>query len=164
MQTLEDVLLLAMKGEDPFKIDALLRKRGDYRPHAAFGVDLAVCVWSVVLHSYSVFRRVFDAPISHQVPWTAGTQEEPSWEVAGAAHATTRALPSAGDAGGGALTLALRELCVDDEQSIAPDRRAGASAERPWERVGAAGWQVRAHDDALVLNDYHALTRLPSAG
>ena len=42
MQTLEDVLLLAMKGEDPFVVDALLRKRGDYRPHAHFGVDLAV--------------------------------------------------------------------------------------------------------------------------
>ena len=31
MQTLEDVLLLAMKGEDPFVVDALLRKRGDNR-------------------------------------------------------------------------------------------------------------------------------------
>ena len=41
MQTLEDVLLLAMKGEDPFVIDAMLRKRGDYRPHQQFGVDLA---------------------------------------------------------------------------------------------------------------------------
>ena len=41
MQTLEDVLLLAMKGEDPFVVDALLRKRGDYRPHTQFGVDLA---------------------------------------------------------------------------------------------------------------------------
>ena len=42
MQTLEDVLLLAMKGADPFVIDAMLRKRGDYRPHQQFGVDLAV--------------------------------------------------------------------------------------------------------------------------
>lgn len=41
MQTLEDVLLLAMKGEDPFVVDALLRKRGDYRPHTQFGVNLA---------------------------------------------------------------------------------------------------------------------------
>ena len=41
MQTLEDVLLLAMKGADPFVIDAMLRKRGDYRPHQQFGVDLA---------------------------------------------------------------------------------------------------------------------------
>jgi len=42
MQTLEDVLLLAMKGADPFVVDAMLRKRGDYRPHQQFGVDLAV--------------------------------------------------------------------------------------------------------------------------
>jgi hypothetical protein len=29
-------------GADPFVVDAMLRARGDYRPHAAFGVDLAV--------------------------------------------------------------------------------------------------------------------------
>jgi hypothetical protein len=42
MQTLEDVLRLAIQGEDPVVVDALLRKRGDYRPHAQFGVNLAV--------------------------------------------------------------------------------------------------------------------------
>ena len=46
------------QGADPFVVDSMLRARGDYRPHAQFGVDLAV-------------------------PWTAGTKETPSWEIVG---------------------------------------------------------------------------------
>ena len=41
LQTLQDVLALALRGEDPTVVDAMLRKRGDYRPHERFGVDLA---------------------------------------------------------------------------------------------------------------------------
>jgi|Laugresbdmm110sd_1035091.scaffolds.fasta_scaffold78429_1 hypothetical protein len=118
MQTLEDVLLLAMKGEDPLVVEAMLRKRGDYRPHAAFGVDLAV-------------------------PWSAGGSEEPSWEVQGAAHSRTRALPDAGACGDSAMAMVLRELSLEDDARVAAERHAGASAARPWERVGAAGWQAR---------------------
>ena len=44
LQTLDDVLALALGGADPQVVDAMLRKRGDYRPHARFGVDLAVRV------------------------------------------------------------------------------------------------------------------------
>jgi hypothetical protein len=33
---------MPLLGADPFVVDAMLRARGDYRPHAAFGVDLAV--------------------------------------------------------------------------------------------------------------------------
>jgi hypothetical protein len=42
LQTLDDVLSLALRGEDPARVEALLRKRGDYRPHAQFGLDLNV--------------------------------------------------------------------------------------------------------------------------
>ena len=31
MQSLEDVLLMALKGADPYQIELLLKKRGDYR-------------------------------------------------------------------------------------------------------------------------------------
>lgn len=80
-----------------------------------------------------------------QVPWSAGTQEVPSWDIVGAQHSTTRALPPAGG-GVDALALALRcvEVAGDDAALAAdPSRLAGASAARPWERVGGTGFGVR---------------------
>ena len=45
LQTLEEVLMLALKGEDPMKIEIMMQKRGEYRPHEEFGINLAV-PWS----------------------------------------------------------------------------------------------------------------------
>lgn len=42
LQTLDDVLALALRGADPGQVEAMLRRRGDYRPHAQFGLDLNV--------------------------------------------------------------------------------------------------------------------------
>jgi hypothetical protein len=153
MQTLEDVLLLAMKGADPFVVDAMLRKRGDYRPHQQFGVDLAVrpCLFNalegVVSQRFAPFLvsscAAFSALLCAQVPWSAGSQETPSWDIVGAQHSTTRALPGR-DEGPGALAVVRRqEFCGDDAQAD-PSRVAGASAARPWERVGGTGFGVRA--------------------
>lgn len=66
LQTLADVMELALKGKDPDEIDAMLRARGDYRPHRDFGVNLSI-------------------------PWSAGSRDAPSWEVpSGAAYSNTR--------------------------------------------------------------------------
>ena len=56
MQSLEDVLVMALKGADPYQIEMLLKKRGDYRPHAEFGINLSI-------------------------PWSAGSKEDPSYHV-----------------------------------------------------------------------------------
>lgn len=112
MQSLEDVLLLAMKGADPFVIDSMLRARGDYRPHQEFGIDLAV-------------------------PWSAGTQEKPSWEVVGAKYSRTRAL----EGGGAKVSGEIAWLGDDGGAGVARAQVAGASAARPWERVGGSGWE-----------------------
>lgn len=54
--------------QDPHKVEMLLRMRGEYRPHADFGVNLSI-------------------------PWQLGTQEDPSWEVAsGSVYSTTRGI------------------------------------------------------------------------
>jgi hypothetical protein len=58
MQTLEDVLTIALSGRDPFEIEAMLRARGDFRPHGNFGVDV-------------------------NVPWSAGEKHNPSGDVGG---------------------------------------------------------------------------------
>ena len=42
MQSLEDVLVMALKGADPYQIEMLLKKRGDYRPHQEFGINLSI--------------------------------------------------------------------------------------------------------------------------
>ena len=44
MQSLDEVLLMALSGEDPYRIEELLRRRGEYRPHRDFGVNLSMCV------------------------------------------------------------------------------------------------------------------------
>lgn len=117
MQGLEEVLAFALGGADPGAVEALLRKRGDFRPHAAFGVDLAV-------------------------PWSAGKAELPSWEVVGAAHSSTRALGDGG-ASDALSALALVEEVGPQGAWSAPERALGASSDRPWERVGATGFGVR---------------------
>ena len=68
MQSLDEVLMMAISGEDPYEIEALLRKRGEYRPHRDFGINLSI-------------------------PWVAGGVEDPSYDVAaGSAYTTTQAL------------------------------------------------------------------------
>ena len=42
MQSLDEVLLLALSGADPYDVEQLLRKRGEYRPHRDFGVNLSI--------------------------------------------------------------------------------------------------------------------------
>jgi tetratricopeptide (TPR) repeat protein len=56
MQSLEEVLVMALSGEDPYNVEQLLRKRGEYRPHRDFGVNLSI-------------------------PWNAGYADDPSYEV-----------------------------------------------------------------------------------
>ncbi|KAK3265053.1 hypothetical protein CYMTET_26236, partial [Cymbomonas tetramitiformis] len=62
LQTLGDVLELAMKGED---VEGVLRARGEYRPHKEFGINLSI-------------------------PWSAGEQCTPSWETPSTSYTTTR--------------------------------------------------------------------------
>lgn len=70
LQSLEEVLMLALSGEDPYNVELLMRRRGEYRPHQDFGVNLSI-------------------------PWAAGTQEDASWEVAnGSAYSTTQGIAS----------------------------------------------------------------------
>ena len=42
LQSLEEVLALALRGADPAKLEELLRRRGEYRPHAEFGINLSI--------------------------------------------------------------------------------------------------------------------------
>ena len=68
LQTLEEVLLLALGGAEPLDVEALLRRRGEFRPHKDFGVNLSI-------------------------PWVAGSEEEPSYEVAaGSVYTSTQYL------------------------------------------------------------------------
>lgn len=117
MQSLEDVLMLALRGADPDQIEAMLRKRGDYRPHPKFGIDLAV-------------------------PWTAGSKEAPSWDVQDASEFNTTEQIG--------LRGATNALVVQGDTAesllarLGEDRALGASAERPWERVGGSGFEESA--------------------
>jgi len=106
MQSLNDVLKLAMSGADPSEIDAMLRKRGDYRPHQDFGVNL-------------------------QVPWSAGSREDPSYDVpVGSAYANTREIGCGstraelgwqGGGGKGALSDSSGALCASSRTSPATE-------------------------------------------
>eukprot|EP00746_Dinoflagellata_sp_MGD_P030363 gnl/MRDRNA2_/MRDRNA2_17199_c0_seq1.p1 gnl/MRDRNA2_/MRDRNA2_17199_c0~~gnl/MRDRNA2_/MRDRNA2_17199_c0_seq1.p1 ORF type:complete len:302 (-),score=58.17 gnl/MRDRNA2_/MRDRNA2_17199_c0_seq1:135-1040(-) len=60
LQTLLDVFELAVRGKDPDEVEAILRARGEYRPHKEFGINV-------------------------HIPWTAGSREKPSWETPNAA-------------------------------------------------------------------------------
>ena len=130
MQSLEDVLMMALKGADPYAVEALLRKRGDYRPHQDFGVNLSI-------------------------PWNAGSKEEPSWDVGvGSAYHNTRALEDrrraelgyagggggGGDVGGHAIVQHRPEQAdllqrFGEKAQVGEDREA-----RPWETVGGVGF------------------------
>ena len=71
MQTLDDVLKMALSGRDPFEIEAMLRARGDYRPHGNFGVDV-------------------------HVPWAAGERPDPTlFDQGQSAYRTTQAIGEA---------------------------------------------------------------------
>jgi tetratricopeptide (TPR) repeat protein len=101
MQTLEDVLKMALSGRDPFEIEAMLRARGDYRPAHNFGVDV-------------------------NVPWTAGKAHDPSFDVGG---------PS-----GYRKTMSIEDTRRQMELMWDEGKVAGASEDRPWERVGGVGF------------------------
>jgi hypothetical protein len=116
----------------------MLRARGDYRPHAAFGVDLAVRLYTRVApctaRSALTTRTLTSASASAQVPWSAGTQETPSWEVVGAAHTSTRALEGGRGHMSGAALAGMGTL------ALSSSRHREAEA-RPGERVGGSGWE-----------------------
>jgi hypothetical protein len=116
MQSLEDVLLLALRGAHPDEIEAMLRARGDYRPHAQFGIDLTV-------------------------PWHAGAHHEPSWSLPDQSEFnTTQRLAHGG--GGAALVVRAGETAGSLLGRLGADRVLGASAARPWETVGGVGFGV----------------------
>jgi len=133
LQTLEEVLMMALKGEDPMKIEIMMQKRGEYRPHQEFGINLAV-------------------------PWSAGTKSDPSYDVsAGSVYTTTRALgdqtkQELGYGGGGtssAITVAplasqmVASKTQDLIESLGAKAQLGADSEaRPWEAV-AMGQQAK---------------------
>ena len=109
MQTLEDVLQLALKGLDTFELEAMLRKRGDYRPHKDFGVNLSV-------------------------PWSAGTKEDPTYDVRfGSEYSKTRE-----------LQWRQQQMMELEWRQGHAESVAGHSADRPWERVGGSGWEDHA--------------------
>ena len=107
MQTLDDVLKMALGGKDPFEIEAVLRARGDYRPNERFGVDV-------------------------NVPWSAGTKHDPSFDVpTGSAYSRTMKIGN-GDLGNVVL------LGASDS---ATNLRLGTASDRPWESVGGVGFE-----------------------
>jgi len=97
LQSLEDVLKLALSGADPFEIDAMLRTRGEYRPHVNFGVDV-------------------------RVPWQAGEKPEASFHVRESEYSTTRAL---GDGGADAAVRAWTEGKMAGSSEDRPWERVG---------------------------------------
>jgi len=130
LQSLEDVLTMALSGCDPMEIEATLRARGEFRPHAAFGVDV-------------------------HVPWCAGERAEASYDVRESAYTTTRAIGGGGGGGGEDVTRGLVTLSGTEVVNRRADRDAivGASAARPWERVGGVGF-----DDDCVIDRARAST------
>jgi tetratricopeptide (TPR) repeat protein len=97
LQSLDDVLKLALSGADPFEIDAMLRARGEYRPHVNFGVDV-------------------------RVPWQAGEKPEASFHVRESEYSTTRAL---GDGGSDAAVRAWTEGKMAGSSEDRPWERVG---------------------------------------
>ena len=91
MQSLDEVLLLALSGADPDQVEQLLRRRGEYRLHRDFGVNLSI-------------------------PWNAGYADDPSYDVAsGSAYTTTKKLESASASDGGELGAIGTSSGADDE-------------------------------------------------
>ena len=127
MQSLEDVLMMALKGADPYQIEMLLKKRGDYRPHQDFGVNLSI-------------------------PWSAGSKEDPSYHVhAGSAYTTTEGIadksrpaelgysgaPQSSEYGAIVRHVETEDLLdqFGEKAAVGADREA-----RPWESVGGVGF------------------------
>jgi len=130
MQSLEDVLLMALKGADPYQIEILLKKRGDYRPHQEFGINLSI-------------------------PWNAGTKEAPSYHVhTGSVYTTTKGLedgsrqelgydPSTVNEGAIVTTTAGMDT-QDLLDTFGQKAQVGADSEaRPWETVGGVGFDKK---------------------
>jgi len=134
MQSLEDVLLMALKGADPYQIEMLLKKRGDYRPHAEFGINLSI-------------------------PWNAGTKEAPSYHVhTGSVYTTTQGLEdkrtkelgysgggSAPEINEGAIVTTTHGMDTQDLlETFGKSAQVGADAgARPWETVGGVGFEQK---------------------
>ena len=65
MQSLDDVLQMALGGRDPFEIEAVLRARGEYRPHQDFGgaggvrVDIIIIIIQLGLNVVESARSCF---------------------------------------------------------------------------------------------------------
>jgi len=129
MQTLEDVLQMALGGRDPFEIEAVLRARGDYRPDARFGVDV-------------------------HVPWSAGTRHDPTAfdDHAGAGYRTTREIAGRGVPSDAASALTTVAPPPAFDIGMSSDRIAGASSDRPWERVGGVGFGSDPAKNAAAKN------------
>jgi len=131
MQSLEDVLMLALSGADPDAVEAMLRKRGDYRPHRDFGVNLAV-------------------------PWSAGAASEPAWDVPdGSAFNTSQRIGMRTEGPGAEPTPGAVVLKGDTTDSLlerlGEDRAVGASEDRPWESVGGVGFDKPAEGPEVPL-------------
>jgi len=105
----------------------LLKKRGDYRPHQDFGVNLSI-------------------------PWNAGSREDPSYHVhTGSAYHTTRGLEdrgkaelgydgsASGDAYGGQIVRHVETQDLLDQFGAKAQVGADRDA-RPWETVGGVGF------------------------
>ena len=93
MQSLSDVLSLALKGADPEEIERLMRARGEYRPHRNFGIDYNVRWESgekpdpegglfreTAMNEYSDTRMLSDGFDSMRV---GEDREKRPWEVVG---------------------------------------------------------------------------------
>mmetsp|Transcript_50546 Transcript_50546/g.83778 ORF Transcript_50546/g.83778 Transcript_50546/m.83778 type:complete len:433 (+) Transcript_50546:42-1340(+) len=128
MQSLEDVLMMALKGADPYQIEILLKRRGDYRPHQDFGVNLSI-------------------------PWNAGSKDNPSFHVhtGNRAYSKTQGLEgrergelgwdgnSSDPYGGGQLVRHVET--ADLLEQFGEKAQVGHDSDaRPWETVGGIGF------------------------
>mmetsp|Transcript_7214 Transcript_7214/g.27158 ORF Transcript_7214/g.27158 Transcript_7214/m.27158 type:complete len:374 (-) Transcript_7214:57-1178(-) len=101
MQSLEDVLKMALSGVDPYEVENVMRMRGEWRPAPTFGVDV-------------------------NVPWSAGTKSDPSFNVqTGSGYNNTKKIGHGGDS--------------YSQQFALPS--IGTAHDRPWERVGGVGFE-----------------------
>jgi len=138
MQTLEDVLMMALKGADPYQLEILMRKRGDYRPHQEFGINLSI-------------------------PWSAGSKDDPSFGVQnGSVYTTTQGLEDKSRAelgyreGGGvvavndgAIITTTQGMDTNDLlEKFGKKSLAGADEARPWESVGGVGFEQKKKEKA----------------
>ena len=95
MQSLDEVLLLALSGADPDQVEQLLRRRGEYRPHRDFGVNLSI-------------------------PWNAGYADDPSYGVAsGSVYTTTQGIEDGSKAAGEEQARELGSTAGADDEAYA---------------------------------------------